>query len=350
MWRGAGTALAIVLLCAMAGWAADDARVCVVCHADHSGTSLSSGGHAAGVDCVSCHAERRPGRVGQRHRAISRCRDCHDAHGEAVGHPPRQKPRTARRETRNCVACHEPHGSGNADLIQPGIRTRGRLLPIDFTDAGGAVPGGFVDPAKPGKGLCEVCHTKTQFYRANGRGEPHFTEDCARCHVHTEAFEPVVDNGNCPICHGAEAALFSKPSLHSQELQCTACHAQADPTPGPGHETIPACAECHADTETHAPAGYAFPCTQCHDPHGTDNTQLVLDAIMVPQGGSRPITFDNLAGRADGSFASASQLGTGVCEICHTGTRFYRADGTGDPHFTFSCLPCHTHAGGFDPP
>ena len=62
-----------------------------------------------------------------------------------------------------------------------------------------------------------------------------------------------------------------------------------------------------------------------------------------------PIRFDNLDGKVDGSFASLSNPGTGICEVCHTTTRHYRADGTGSPHFTFSCLPCHLHAGGFNP-
>ena len=41
---------------------------------------------------------------------------------------------------------------------------------------------------------------------------------------------------------------------------------------------------------------------------------------------------------------------SGVCEICHTQTRFYRADGAGQEHFPFSCLPCHLHEAGFAPP
>ena len=61
------------------------------------------------------------------------------------------------------------------------------------------------------------------------------------------------------------------------------------------------------------------------------------------------VVFDNLDGRADGSFASASRPGSGLCESCHTTTRHYRSDGTGEPHFDLPCYPCHTHPRGFLP-
>jgi hypothetical protein len=61
------------------------------------------------------------------------------------------------------------------------------------------------------------------------------------------------------------------------------------------------------------------------------------------------IVFDNLRGRADGSFASASHPGTGLCETCHTTTRYYRSDGLGEPHFELPCHPCHPHTIGFLP-
>jgi hypothetical protein len=38
-----------------------------------------------------------------------------------------------------------------------------------------------------------------------------------------------------------------------------------------------------------------------------------------------------------------------VCEVCHTTTRFYRSDGTGEAHFGFPCYTCHPHDVGFLP-
>lgn len=345
---GSATLLAILLVLGASTarsqpTAADDAGVCGRCHTIQAGIAASTGGHAAVLGCGSCHADRRPGRVGRRHRAVADCGDCH----EMPGHPARKRS-GARRITRNCLACHDPHGSSNLQLVTTGVFWRRRVLDVLFTTEDGAAPGGFTHPDAPGTGLCEVCHRGTDFYRRNGKGEPHFTQTCTLCHPHDAAFGVSVSDQSCPICHADEAARLAEPSGH-QPLPCVECHAEVSPVPGPGHRAAEACEACHAGTATHAPAGNAIPCAQCHDPHGSDNTQLVRDVLTTTLGTSVPILFDNLDGRADGSFASASAPGTGVCEVCHTTTRFYRADGTGDPHFTFSCLPCHRHGRGFQP-
>ena len=338
--------VAVVAVSVSAGEPATPDRLCAECHDRSAALVASTGGHAEGLDCIVCHEDRRPGRVGRRHRTIPRCTTHHDT----AGHPPHADG-GLRTGNRNCLRCHEAHGSTNLALIRPTLRARpNRLVPITFTGTAGAAAGGFTDPAAPGDGLCEVCHRDTAFYRADGRGNPHFTESCVLCHAHPAGFAPVVGEQNCEVCHTAEATRFAKPSGHSDEFTCGACHAEVAPSPGPGHRSVAACGDCHADRATHAPAGVApFPCTQCHDPHGTDNTHLVLEAIVTPQGAARPIRFDNLLGRADGSFASASEPGAGICEVCHTTTDHYRADGGGEPHFTFSCLPCHLHGTGFAP-
>lgn len=317
--------------------------ICARCHEAESALA-AAGGHSITLACQDCHADRRPDRVGRRHRTTRACAECHDQ----PAHP--KAGLRGRAATRACLACHEPHGSGNLALIGPDIRRPGRRRPaaVAFITTDGAAPGGFTDPAHPGRGLCEVCHRKTDFYRANGRGAAHYTESCDACHPHDAAFRPVVSDANCTICHMAEGARFALPSDHMTEFACSGCHAEVSPDAGPGHRAVTPCADCHTNA-THAPGGSGLPCTQCHDPHGTTNENLVLETITTPTGVAAPIFFTNLAGRADGSFAGASAPGTGVCEVCHTTTRFYRADGTGDPHFTVSCLPCHRHATGFQP-
>ena len=319
--------------------------LCARCHDSQTTLRAATGGHTSGLECVDCHADRRPGKFGRRHRAVPRCSSCHDE----TRHPPGATG-AAPQKQRNCLVCHDVHGSTNLHLVRALLPVRAdKLVAVRFDNEAGAAVGGFTDPTAPGTGLCEVCHRNTDFYRANGRGQPHFTDSCVLCHAHAVGFQPIVDDANCDICHTAESERFGHPSGHSANLACSGCHAELTAAPGPGHRRIPACAECHTN-QTHAPQGHpAQPCVQCHDAHGSTNTHLVLEQVSITQGGLRPIRFDNISGLADGSFASPSAPGTGICEVCHTTTRFYRADGAGEPHFPFSCLPCHLHAEGFEP-
>jgi predicted CXXCH cytochrome family protein len=329
-----------------------DAGICARCHATQAELAAREGGHAPSLDCVTCHEERRPGSFGRRHRTVpKRCTTHHATSVET--HPPATRPLGRARLRRSCLECHEPHGSANAHLVRSAIRKGLRLRPIDFDGAGGAVAGGFVNPARPGRGLCETCHRTTRFYPANGRGEDHFTEDCGLCHDHAAGFRPVITDASCAICHADEAARLAKGNRHHDRFagRCSSCHAEATAEPGPGHRASSDCADCHAPRRVarHVPPNMPVSCTQCHEPHGTDNIRLIRDAILTPRGVEEPVRLATLAGRADGGLASASAPGTGLCEICHTRTRFYRADGGAAAHFTTACGRCHPHAAGFLP-
>jgi predicted CXXCH cytochrome family protein len=344
--------LVVAVACTARAWAdgVADSGICARCHEIQAGLAASEGGHAAFLDCTTCHEIRRAG-VGRRHRTIPR--DCTRHHATPVQtHPTPARTLKPRRLQRRCLKCHEPHGSENAHLVRSRIRKRGRLHPIDFQAAGGVVPGGFVDPVNPGTGLCEICHRNTRFYTASGDGESHYTSDCSACHDHAAGFGPVVTDANCALCHPDQAARLARGNLHQAKFsnECSACHAEVTPEAGPGHRAKADCADCHSPERvaTHAP-GMAIPCTQCHDPHGSDNIRLVRDVIRTLQGTDQPVQFDSLTGRADGSFASESAPGAGLCEICHTKTQFYRADGGGLPHHVESCIRCHLHAQGFAP-
>jgi predicted CXXCH cytochrome family protein len=330
--------------------AATDAGICARCHDAPATLAAGAGGHAAALDCMTCHEDRRPGVFGRHHRTIpTSCTSHHRATVQT--HPVREL--GPARLRRSCLKCHDPHGSTNAHLIRTSIRIRGRLRPVDFVAAAGGSSPSFVDAARPGHGLCEICHQDTRFYPASGHGEPHFMGDCALCHDHAAGFGPVADDANCAACHPSEDTALATPTLHHDRFagKCSSCHAEVNPDPGPGHRATSACADCHspARVATHVPPGQSLPCTQCHDAHGSDNIRLVRDVIHTTTGVDRPMLFRNLSGKADGSFVSASAPGTGLCEVCHRRTQFYRADGGGAAHYTTECGVCHLHAAGFAP-
>ena len=160
--------------------------------------------------------------------------------------------------------------------------------------------------------------------------------------------------GQCAFCHRENAAQLVLYGGHgSLSVKCQSCHSQ-DLTPGrvgPDHRSIPACADCHTQQMTHMDpaAGTPQACLVCHNPHGSPNLFLVNEEITVPSGTTNVIDFTNLSGLADGSFASVSDPGSGLCEGCHATTSHYNSEGTGSAHFTNTCTVCHTHAKAFAP-
>ncbi|MBX3025013.1 hypothetical protein KF840_08900 [bacterium] len=168
---------------------------------------------------------------------------------------------------------------------------------------------------------------------------------------------PPIDQvyGQCTFCHDQVAVpMYTFGGHGGFKVTCTTCHDQ-DLTPGrvgPDHRNVPACADCHSKQKTHMDpaAGTPQQCLVCHTPHGSPNLYLVDTDITVPSGAVAPIDFTNLIGKADGSFASATDPGTGLCEVCHATTTYYNSEGTGAPHFTNNCVVCHTHAAAFAPP
>ena len=265
-----------------------------------------------------------------------------------------------------CVACHDDQQPG---MFGPGHR---------------GIPGPDLVPAFPGPmhalgplepfGSCAFCHNdKGVNMQASGVGVA-----CTFCHAtalspdfgpghrsfpgpdQVQSFPgpahklgPEAIFGQCGFCHNATTVNALASSGHgSLSLVCENCHTVLRPNDyGPGHETAPRCAECHTQQHTHEdPAvGTVRECTSCHTPHGSTNIFLFNEQILTPSGTTRTVVFNNILGLADGSFASVSHPGTGVCETCHTRTKFYRSDGTGQAHFPYPCFTCHPHAAGFSP-
>jgi predicted CXXCH cytochrome family protein len=161
--------------------------------------------------------------------------------------------------------------------------------------------------------------------------------------------------GQCAFCHDSVAVPMYLTGGHgSVSVSCEQCHSQ-NLTPGrvgPDHRSVPVCVDCHTAEMTHMDpaAGTPQECLVCHTPHGSPNLYLVNQEITVPDGNVVGIDFTNLKGKADGSFASATDPGTGLCEVCHATTTVYNSEGDGAPHFTNNCVVCHKHAAAFAPP
>jgi len=138
------------------------------------------------------------------------------------------------------------------------------------------------------------------------------------------------------------------------------------------------CSDCHLhkphSSEATSPVHYGSwytGCRTCHQPHSTTNASLVAKVIQPPDvNGALPpkqVVFSNRRGfyatggasnPAGATYANGDR--TGICQVCHTRTQFYRQDGNDYPapsytatpsggHYPTSsggCMSCHTHVGG----
>jgi hypothetical protein len=166
-------------------------------------TSTGHGQFAPSNQCTACHdasSSHISGRLGTYQRLIlvndnNLCASCHNS--AVVGIAFRNMSTHVTKDGRalNCRDCHDPHGSANLSMIRSQING----VSIVFTDKINS----FVDPAS-NLGLCQVCHTLTNHYKAGVPESGHFTSGCLNCHTHNSAggaFRPA-GGGACDSCHG----------------------------------------------------------------------------------------------------------------------------------------------------
>lgn len=154
----------------------------------------------------------------------------------------------------------------------------------------------------------------------------------------------------CFGCHASVASAWENLSSHSVVLDCQGCHTVLS-LAGTGHAARPACSRCHSES-AHPAADSA--CVTCHDPHGSPNAFLVRPKLSLSGGSTAGIHLSRIEGASRDGLARAGvageKAGTGLCEVCHGATRYYRRDGSGTPHEAGWCAGCHRHSEGFTAP
>jgi hypothetical protein len=107
------------------------------------------------------------------------------------------------------------------------------------------------------------------------------------------------------------------------------------------------CSDCHAQI-THRGDN----CQTCHAAHNTGNIKGIRESLRTSNHSSVAVRFLGLTGA--NSFADGDGTHDGICEVCHTQTKYYRRDGTGfvshSGGFDYNgkaCTNCHGHSNGF---
>ncbi len=202
----------------------------VTCESCHSGatrsviqgvtapdeTLSSSKGHTQAAftgipTCNSCHdstSAHISGVLGDNVRLTLantnvQCASCHNVAGKTIARFQNMSTHFSTKggtQDMLCKSCHNPHGSSNLSMIRTQLKgswTNATTYTILYTDA----VNGFVNTTT-NRGLCQVCHTKTNHYKAGVAETGHPTSGCLDCHGHNAkggAFKP---SGNCDSCHG----------------------------------------------------------------------------------------------------------------------------------------------------
>ena len=121
--------------------------------------------------------------------------------------------------TPKCVDCHDPHGDGNAKMIQRDLWEGSSvgwvpaasdventtLTFTNYTTGQDANGNAYADSAAPFDSLCQECHETTDpdmaSYKdgltADSTNHPGSPGDCSSCHKHDSGFKPSGCNG----CH-----------------------------------------------------------------------------------------------------------------------------------------------------
>lgn len=96
-----------------------------------------------------------------------------------------------------CRNCHDPHGSGaNSHMIKSQIAFFSTTTQaISFTGTE------FVNTVT-NRGLCQVCHRSTKYYRAGVPETVHFATNCLQCHTHAGGGIAAFAASACDSCHG----------------------------------------------------------------------------------------------------------------------------------------------------
>jgi predicted CxxxxCH...CXXCH cytochrome family protein len=163
-------------------------------------TTTGHGQFAASNQCTTCHdanSAHIAGSLGVNMRLLlandnTLCSSCHNG-TTAPQESTHVLDKNATPTPSLCKSCHDVHGTTNVYMIRTTINS----VAISFTNTSTA----FVQTAAPYQGLCQVCHTLTNHYKAGQALDGHPTRNCLGCHRHNAAyaFQP---STACDSCHG----------------------------------------------------------------------------------------------------------------------------------------------------
>jgi hypothetical protein len=195
-----------------------------------------------------------------------------------------------------------------------------------------------------GRVTCESCHTGATRSVIQTVTAPDESLSATKGHTQTT----FTGAPNCNSCHNPNSAHISgvlgdnvRLTLANTNAQCASCH------------NAPAAVKAaFRNMSTHFTAlGVAdMLCKSCHNPHGTSNLSMIRTSIkkgIHATATSFTVTYLN---RNNGWIDTTTNRG--LCQVCHTKTKYFISGRPETAHPTTDCFTCHTHnamGGAFKP-
>ena len=225
---------------------------------------------------------------------------------------------------------------------------------------------------------CKICHTNYPTNHAKGTVDVTLTS-CNPCHVGSLTTTTWgAGRVTCESCHvGATRSVISGVTAPDETLSSTKGHTQSTFTgaltcnschnPNAAHigntthiarltlaNDNTQCASCHNTGKTIAifqnmsthfttkGGAQDMTCKTCHSPHGTTNLHMVKTQLKGAWLNATAVTItytDSVNG-----FINPTN-NRGLCQVCHTKTKYFLAGVAESAHPTSDCLTCHKHNG-----
>ena len=267
----------------------------------------ASGVYSGGVGLI-VGANKGDGKLLVRDNSSQLCADCH----KAKAHSSEATGMGLGSWYVGCRTCHDPHGTTNAKLIAkeitpPSVNGAQAPQPVFYTGAAGNQVGGKANPS--GTGLCQVCHTRTDFYRRGVAAQTHGDgAACSSCHSHTEG-----QKASCSSCHGDPLRTPAAGVAGTDAL----LSAAPPSTPTTAAPIVAAGGVHFQHVNKNTLRADALPCSTCHlnYAHADQDVDLGWGPLAVGSGTKTLIPFP-----AAGATTAAWTAAPSCINYCHGGS------------------------------
>lgn len=230
-----------------------------------------------GDDCLSCHRQEKqahPSGSGPDFLLTAAgaplCFQCHEQDGFSGRH------RHGPSASGNCIACHDPHGAAEANLLRLPLKELCLDCHQDFAESMEHSTHLHTAIRKLDCGACHLPHSSDSPSLLKGDS----IELCFGCHDNIRGkydssltkHKALYIRQRCGNCHYAHFSQYPALLVREGAELCYTCHGQDEPGRSDALPNIRG--EIEGKEHVHGPVAEGE-CAACHDPHGSNHAGLL---------------------------------------------------------------------------